>query len=96
MCGPTLHYATKRATDVLHLNMQEQMAHRLGYSQTTALLRSEAFMKDYYEHTRNIFRITERITEQFVSGQSSGMLRALSSAFSASRAATEERLWRIR
>ena len=23
-------------------------------------------MRDYYEHTRNIFRVTERITEQFV------------------------------
>ena len=25
-------------------------------------------MRDYYEHTRNIFRVTERITEQFASG----------------------------
>ena len=64
----SLHYETKRATDVLHLNIQEQLARRLQYSQTTALLRSEAFMKDYYEHTRHIFRITERITEQFVRG----------------------------
>ena len=51
--------------------MQDQLAQRLQYSQTNGLLRSEAFMKDYYEHTRNIFRITERITEQFVRGQSS-------------------------
>ena len=72
-----LHYETKRGTDVLHLNIQEQLAHRLQYAQATALLRSEAFMKDYYEHTREIFRITERITEQFVSGKSSGMLRSL-------------------
>src|SRR5213079_3493129 len=28
-----LHYATKRATEVLHLNMQEQVARRLGYDQ---------------------------------------------------------------
>src|SRR5229473_1065437 len=28
-----LHYATGRATDVLHLNMQEQIARRLNYSQ---------------------------------------------------------------
>jgi [protein-PII] uridylyltransferase len=72
-----LHYETKRATDILHLNLQEQLAHSLRYAQTTALLRSEAFMKDYYEHTRHIFRITERITEQFVRGQSSGMIRSL-------------------
>ncbi len=25
-------------------------------------------MKDYYEHTRNIFRITERLTERFATG----------------------------
>ena len=73
----TLHYETKRATDVLHLNIQEQLARRLQYSQSTPLLRSEAFMKDYYGHTREIFRITERITEQFMSGKTSGMLRSL-------------------
>jgi UTP:GlnB (protein PII) uridylyltransferase len=28
-------------------------------------------MKDYYEHTRNIFRVTERITEQFAARRSS-------------------------
>ncbi len=73
----TLHYENKRGTDVLYLNSQDQLALRLNYPQANALLRSEAFMKDYYEHTRNIFRITERITEQFASGQSSGMLRSL-------------------
>ena len=72
-----LHYENRRSTDVLHLNTQEQLARRLNYPQGTGLLRSEAFMKDYYEHTRNIFRTTERITEQFASGQSSGRLRAL-------------------
>src|SRR6185295_9166323 len=61
-----LHYESKRGTDVLHLSNQDQLAQRLQYSQTSGLLRSEAFMKDYYAHTRNIFRITERITEQFV------------------------------
>ena len=85
-----LHYESKRATDVLHLNIQEQLARRLQYSQTTALLRSEAFMKDYYEHTRHIFRITERITEQFVSGQSSGMLRALLSFLPKPRSKEED------
>ncbi len=85
-----LHYETKRATDVLHLNIQEQLAHRLHYSQATALLRSEAFMKDYYAHTREIFRITERITEQFVSGQSSGMLRALLSFLPKPRSKEED------
>jgi [protein-PII] uridylyltransferase len=85
-----LHYEARRGTDVLHLNTQESLAGRLQYSQTTALLRSEAFMKDYYEHTRHIFRITERITEQFVSGQSSGMLRALLSFLPKPRSKEED------
>jgi len=34
-------------------------------------------MRDYYEHARNIFRVTERITEQFVSGYVTNKTRAL-------------------
>lgn len=72
-----LHYATGRATDTLHFNVQDQIARRLGYAQKRGTLRQEALMKDYYEHTRNIFRVTERITEQFVSGRSSSTTRSL-------------------
>lgn len=86
-----LHYATRRATDVLHLNLQEQIATRLGYRQGSALLRSEALMKDYYEHTRNIFHVTERITEQFASGQSVGGVRSLF-ALATPQSQDEERL----
>jgi [protein-PII] uridylyltransferase len=72
-----LHYATGRATDILHLNMQEQIGRRLNYGEKTGQLRSEAFMRDYYEHTRNIFRVTERITEQFVTGRATARTRSL-------------------
>lgn len=65
-----LHYANGRAMDVLHLNSQELIAKRLHYAPKRGQLRSEALMKDYYEHTRNIFRVTERITEQFATGRS--------------------------
>src|SRR6266513_365686 len=34
-------------------------------------------MRDYYEHTRNIFRVTERITEQVVSGYVTSRTRSL-------------------
>nr|MDQ2659727.1 HD domain-containing protein [Verrucomicrobiota bacterium] len=60
-----LHYVTDRGSDVLHLNAQQQIARRLGYPQKNGGALSEALMKDYYEHTRNIFRVTQRITEQF-------------------------------
>ncbi len=63
-----LHYTNKRATDVLYLNVQAEVARKLGYGQKLPVHRSEAFMKDYYEHTRNIFRITERLTDRFASG----------------------------
>ncbi len=72
-----LHYATGRATDILHVNLQEQIAKRLNYSPRNGQLRSEALMRDYYEHTRNIFRVTERITEQFVSGHVTSRTRSL-------------------
>ena len=72
-----LHYATGRATDILHLNIQEQASKRLNYSPRNEQLRSEALMRDYYEHTRNIFRVTERITAQFVSGYVTSRTRSL-------------------
>lgn len=72
-----LHYATGRATDILHLNIQEQASKRLNYSPRNGQLRSEALMRDYYEHTRNIFRVTERITAQFVSGYVTSRTRSL-------------------
>ncbi|MEP6957066.1 MAG: hypothetical protein ABI883_09575, partial [Chthoniobacterales bacterium] len=65
-----LHYVYGRANDVLHLNIQEQIAKRLCYPAKRGQLASEALMKEYFNHTRNIFRVTERITEQFASGHS--------------------------
>ena len=64
-----LHYASGRASDVLHLDSQQYIARRLGYPQKNNALLSEALMKDYYKHTRNIFRVTERITEQVAARQ---------------------------
>lgn len=72
-----LHYATGRATDVLHLNMQEQIAKRLGYRQQNEQLRSESLMRDYYDHARNVFRVTERITAQFRAGRATPPTRSL-------------------
>src|SRR4029450_2739929 len=72
-----LHYTTGRATDILHMNLQDQVATRLGYSPRKGQLRSEALMRDYYHHTRNILRVTQRITQQFVSGHVTSKTRAL-------------------
>ena len=72
-----LHYATGRSTDTLHTNLQEQIAKRLDYSPRYGQLRSETLMRDCYEHTRDIFRVTERITQQFVSGYVTSKTRSL-------------------
>ena len=90
-----LHYATGRATDTLHFTVQDQVAERLGYSQKRGSLRNEALMKDYYEHTRNIFRVTERITEQFASGRASSTTRSLFSFLPRLKSA-EEKVGRFR
>src|SRR5436853_5946197 len=72
-----LHYFSKRAADTLHLNLQEEIARRLRYREKDGRRASEALMRDYYKHTRNIFRVTERITEQFASGYATSGTRAL-------------------
>src|ERR1700736_3744658 len=72
-----LHYFSKRAADILHLNLQEEIARRLRYREKNGQRASEALMRDYYRHTRNIFRVTERITEQFASGYATSGTRAL-------------------
>ena len=72
-----LHYLSKRAADTLHFNLQEEVARRLRYHENNGQRASEALMRDYYKHTRNIFRVTERITEQFASGYATTGTRAL-------------------
>src|SRR5215471_6165239 len=72
-----LHYLSKRAADTLHFNLQEELARRLRYHEDEGLRASEALMRDYYKHTRNIFRVTERITEQFATGYATSGTRSL-------------------
>ena len=85
-----LHYANGRGTDILHLNLQEEIARRLHYRPSRGVHRSEALMKEYFEHTRKVFRVTERITEQFASGGSSGAVRLLLSFLPLAKSEIEE------
>src|SRR5438445_3028093 len=86
-----LHYLSKRAADTLHLNQQEEIARRLRYREKNGQRASEALMRDYYKHTRNIFRVTERITEQFASGYATSGTHTLFSFLPLQRA-TETKL----
>ena len=61
-----LHYINKRPVDVLTLFLQGQVANHWHYPQKTVVRRSEAFMRDYFQHARTIYLTTTRITERFL------------------------------
>ncbi|MEI7958006.1 MAG: [protein-PII] uridylyltransferase, partial [Verrucomicrobiota bacterium] len=54
-----LHYLNKRAAETLSHVYMLQVATKLGYEQKSPLRRIETFMRDYYQHARAIFQITE-------------------------------------
>ncbi len=55
----TLHILCKRANDVLNLELQPKVAYQMGYTQRVLLTRVERFMRTYYGHAQNIFRISK-------------------------------------
>jgi [protein-PII] uridylyltransferase len=63
-----LHYLNKRSTDVILMSQQVQIANKLNYPQKNILRRSEAFMRDYYQHARNIYWVTELLSERLSIG----------------------------
>lgn len=54
-----MHYLNGRAVDTLTLQLQGKLAVAFNYQQKTILRKVEAFMRDYYSHTRNIHLLTE-------------------------------------
>lgn len=52
-----LHYQQKRPGDVLTLKLQGTVSKALQYGQKNVLRRIEAFMRDYYQHARDIYQI---------------------------------------
>ncbi|MEZ5329993.1 MAG: [protein-PII] uridylyltransferase [Verrucomicrobiales bacterium] len=59
-----MHYAEKQATDILTLRLQGVVAKNLKYPQKKVLHRIEAFMRDYYMHTRNIFNYLTSVMQR--------------------------------
>ncbi|MBX3734726.1 MAG: [protein-PII] uridylyltransferase [Verrucomicrobiae bacterium] len=58
-----LHYTAGTSTDVLTAAVKPAVASGLGYTERSARLRVEHFMRDYYTHARNVYLIT-RMLEQ--------------------------------
>ena len=56
-----LHYLNGRPQDNLTLQLQGQVATNFHYPQKNILRRCEAFMRDYYQHARNIHLTTQTV-----------------------------------
>lgn len=59
-----MHYLNQRAVDTLTLQLQGKVAVAFNYQQKTILRKVEAFMRDFYSHTRNIHLLTEAGLQQ--------------------------------
>ena len=84
-----LHYLNKRGTDVLSLGFQGQVANNFQYPQKNILRRTEAFMRDYYQHARNIYNITELLAERLGEGVLHEKRSGLLNIFGAQRKGVE-------
>lgn len=69
-----LHVATQSKQDQLNVGMQRKLAQGLGYRTKGAHLDVEHFMRDYYSHTRAIYRITADVIEALHHGKHVGIL----------------------
>lgn len=59
-----LHYLSERAVDVLSKSVQPSVATNLGYTDRSPSRRIEAFMGDFYKHSRNIYLITRSVEQR--------------------------------
>ncbi len=56
-----LHYLTEKKTDVLQLDLQNNLAMYLGYKQEEETDITQRFMRDYFLHATNIYNYSEII-----------------------------------
>jgi [protein-PII] uridylyltransferase len=74
-----LHYHNQRPTEILSLGLQGEVARQFGYPHRSILRKTEALMKDYYEHSFNLFHLCN-LASRRMSGlelQKNGLLQHL-------------------
>jgi [protein-PII] uridylyltransferase len=59
-----LHFLQDRCGDILTLYFQGRVANNLRYQHHTQLRRIEGLMRDYYEHARQLFLLTESLSRR--------------------------------
>jgi [protein-PII] uridylyltransferase len=69
-----MHLNTKSKQDTLTVATQQDVAKPLGYSNRGDHLAVEFFMREYYRHTRTIYRITRDCIEALDFGKQVGVL----------------------
>lgn len=67
-----LHYHTGKGTDQLTLQLQGVVATAFQYPQRDILRSTEAFMRDYYQHSRHLYQHTTSLMETFEIEQDTG------------------------
>ncbi len=61
-----LHYLAKRSADTLAMNFQSQIADRFRYPENNPTRRTEAFMREYYQHARTISLTSDNLFQRLV------------------------------
>lgn len=69
-----MHLHMKSRQDTLTVAVQQEVAKPLGYTARGDHLAVEFFMREYYRHTRTIYRITRDCIESLDSGRQVGVL----------------------
>lgn len=83
-----IHFLTNRKSDLLSMDLQQQIARNLRYADTREQRASESFMRDYYLHARRLHRLTESYLQRATQKQQkkNWLSRALSSTKTAAAA----------